>query len=946
MSKYSSIIFASIILSLSWSAVSDLSFWHLQQYVRQSDRKFEQKTNRFWEFHEQSNSWVEVELPFDLVSCVNDTCTRVGSVDHQTMDKVEDTEEVDVPESKRSSEKKDCLKAGVGENSNAVLPFRKRVSLTKMSDTSIWITGPSGSIYERFWNGLQWVIAPHDLPVSAGYAISVFIVNQIILALSEAGNLYQMQLNENAHPVWVDFTPLINNSTSHETGQRFPARVISGVTSEDRERLYLCTKNRSLIELIGTEPTRWKNHGRPPGADVEAIVDATSVRPEAVFTVSAAGDLYEYDQNSKPAWKKHIQKEGSELDLSLAPLKGCSFHGLNGPTSVSIFLLTKGGDLVERQFQQRKWKWVPHGSPKDHFLTSITCNPQDEPNENLHTMFLTTAAGLVFEYRIPKQSGASQENQILEHWVNHIHPSNAKIAKRITGLQLQVGRMIFPLDDGRLSELHLPGIGGESSGPSQQINARRRVSPKYVWSILDAPETEGWNAEYCTEEYGPTNCISGMKEETNDEDLTGLISRRRKGISSQQNYLLLGISGSSSTKTLEDHSIADHSITKNFRLRAMHGGKSFFLITDEGLTFEYLSAENVWFWLRHEHSTAIRGAVGNYNGSLYLIDEYGSLFIRERSGNELAWINCTAIKKGRQVIGGPPWDGIPGKTQKVTATDALFFVSRSGRLLQLTVALRKFKWKDCRNPPNTKIACIADQEALREKIVFVIGRNGRLYQYNKVTELWHEHYQSQHLVLSRLPGTAMRPSPLSLKGSLFMLSENGGLVEYHWNQLDGWNWVEHGTPNSNVTLVGSPGPCFEGGQLFLIGSDGNVYLRFLDQATWKWKNCGFPYTETKVDADQKQIGEGNGNKDICINEEIETSFEKLAENLQAINKNCDPKVESTRPISFAETSVIFELRDGRLAELQKTGDANWAWSRSIGTPTSLCLANYWTTLAS
>ncbi|KAL3529935.1 hypothetical protein ACH5RR_009257 [Cinchona calisaya] len=945
MYKYSPMFFTCIILSLSCSAVSDSDLWYLHQYVRQADRKFEQKTNRFWEYQEQSNSWVEVELPFNLLSCVNDNCTKVGSID-QRINKTDDKEELDVPELKKSSKKKDSVKASIGGNSNTVLPFRKRVSLTKMSDTSIWITGPSGSIYERFWNGMQWVIAPHDLPVTAGYAISVFIVNQTILALSEAGNLYQLQLNENSQPVWVDFMPMVKYNTSQGTGQSSPPQVISGVSSEDRQKLFFSTKDRSLIELIGTEPPRWQNHGRPPGADVEAIADATSVRPEVVFIISAAGYLYEYDQNSKPAWKKHIQKQESAQDISLASSKGCTFHGLNGPNSVSLFLLTKGGKLVERQFQQRKWKWIPHGSPKDHFLTSITCISQDELNENLSAMFLSTASGFIFEYRIPKQSGTSQENQIPEDWVNHNHPPHAKIAKCITGLQLQVGRMVFPLDDGRISELHLPGIGGQSSGPNHQVNVRRKVSLKYVWSILDAPETEGWNAEYCTEERGPTNCISGMKDEMNEEDQTRITSRRRKGSNAQQNYLLLGPSGSSSTKTSEDFSTADHQITKNFRLRGMHGGKSFFLITDDGLTFEYLTAENVWFWLRHEHSTAIRGAVGNYNGSLFLIDEYGSLFIRERSGNELAWINCTAIKKGRQVIGGPPWDGIPGKAQKATATDALFFVSKSGRLLQLTVALRKFKWKDCRNPPNTKIACIVDQEVLRENIVFVIGRNGRLYQYNKITELWHEHYQSPHLVLSRLPGTAMRPSSLLLKGSLFMLSENGGLVEYQWNLVDGWNWVEHGTPNRSVTLVGSPGPCFEDGQLFLIGSDGNVHLRFLDQTMWKWKNCGFPFVGTEADEDAKHITERHGKEDVCLNENIETSSEKFEEKFQAINKNCDPKVESTRPISFAETSVIFELRDGRLAELKKIGEANWVWSRTIGTPISLCLDNYWTTLAS
>ncbi|KAL6499630.1 hypothetical protein OROGR_027540 [Orobanche gracilis] len=208
--------------------------------------------------------------------------------------------------------------------------------------------------------------------------------------------------------------------------------------------------------------------------------------------------------------------------------------------------------------------------------------------------------------------------------------------------------------------------------------------------------------------------------------------------------------------------------------------------------------------------------------------------------------------------------------------------------LALLVALWKFKWKDCKNPPGTRIASIVDQEAFRENIVFVIGNNGRLYQYNKVSGLWHQHYQSQHLVLSRSPGTSTRPLALSLGGSLFMLSEDGGLVEYHWSPIDGWNWVEHGQPRTNVRLVGAPGPCFGGTELFLIGSDGNVYLRYLDRGEWKWGNCGFPDIEPEVDDNEGELAD---------------------EKTRGIDKNCNPKVSSIRPIAFSEDSVIFELHD-------------------------------------
>ncbi|KAL3850145.1 hypothetical protein ACJIZ3_012027 [Penstemon smallii] len=879
-----------IVSSLSYTIISECNYCYMHQNSIQSNRKFEQKTNRFWEFKEQSNTWVEVKLPYDLVSCINDNCKVVNSI-QESSNKTPDQENKE-------------------KSFYSLLRVRKRISMTRMSETSIWVTGESGSIYERYWNGLQWVIAPHDLPVSAGYAVSVFIVNHTILALSESGLLYQMQLTEDSLPFWVEFVPVFDRENGKETEQSSNIQLSSGVISNDRERMYFCTKNGSLVELHSVDPPMWINHGRPPGANVVAITDAGTIRPAVLFTLSAAGVLYEYDQASKPPWKKHIHIEGSEKDNSLAPIKGCTLHGLIGAHSSSLFLLTKEGELVERRLNQRKWRWVVHGNPKDHLLTSIACVSQDELNENPNSLFLTTATGFVFEYQIPKYEDQETE----KNWLNHKHPPHAKIARGIPGLQIHVGRMIFPLDDGRLAELHLSGFGGENLGP--YISTKRKSLLKYVWSILEAPETEGWNAEYCTDERGPSNCILGSKDETIEVANTRSTSKWRKDRKTQENYLSFDASYPGLSNSGEEYWIPEKWINTHFRLRLMQEGKSFFLVTSNGVTFEYLNTENVWFWLRHEHSTAMEGALGNYNGSLFLVDENGSLLIRERSGSDLAWINCTSMRRGRHVIGGPPWD---------------------------SVTMRKFKWKDCKNPPSTKIACIVDQEGFRDNIVFVIGRNGRLYQYNKVNELWHEHYQSQHLVLSRSPGTAMRSSGV-IKGSIFMISEDGGLVEYQMSSSDGWNWIEHGTPYTNVTLVGAPGPCFNEAELFLIGSDGNVYLRFLDQGEWQWRDYGFPYMG--FHEREKQAESKCGKEETCTDKGSHSSFDKFEEKFPDINKNCNPKVVSTRPIPFSEDLVIFELGDGRLGEMRRMEDKYWIWSRTIGTPTSLCMANFWTSLAS
>ncbi|GKA65413.1 hypothetical protein Tco_0765120, partial [Tanacetum coccineum] len=205
----------------------------------------------------------------------------------------------------------------------------------------------------------------------------------------------QMQLSENSQPIWVEFPPILDSSMA--------TQIKSGIISHDRESIYFCTKNGLLLEFSEADPPRWVNHGKPPGADVAGIADAASIRPQVIFTISSTGDLYEFDQSSKPLWKKHIWSKESTEDTALAPLTSCAVHQRTQPHSASLFLLTKGGDLIERRLRHRKWKWVSHGSPQDHQLTSMTLMKMDETYTNPFSLFLTTASGSILEYNISKQ---------------------------------------------------------------------------------------------------------------------------------------------------------------------------------------------------------------------------------------------------------------------------------------------------------------------------------------------------------------------------------------------------------------------------------------------------------------------------------------------------------------------------------------------------------------
>eukprot|EP01018_Ginkgo_biloba_P038073 Gb_29036 [translate_table: standard] len=231
--------------------------------AEEPELNFVQQTDRFWAYDSHFNRWEKIELPFDLFSCINDNCSKVGSIEAQQnkqsnhenhnpdnynsvmMDKAEETMVISDDE------------VSLTDEHLTPLPVRTRMSLSVMSETAVWITGESGSIYERFWNGIQWVIAPHDLPLSAGYATSVFTVNHTFMALSEAGLLYQLKIDANAQALWVEIGPSLPSSinTSDEY-LSMNMRLRSGIPSAQGIYLYFATVDGSLVELSELQPIK------------------------------------------------------------------------------------------------------------------------------------------------------------------------------------------------------------------------------------------------------------------------------------------------------------------------------------------------------------------------------------------------------------------------------------------------------------------------------------------------------------------------------------------------------------------------------------------------------------------------------------------------------------------------------------------------------------------
>ncbi|BBN02887.1 hypothetical protein MPTK1_2g18990 [Marchantia polymorpha subsp. ruderalis] len=965
---------------------------------------FVQRSNKFWAYDRVSKSWTETDISCLFNngswwhSCSGGRKTRVSSSSpsgqplefssghfakggtgaspqHTNSDGGSSAHDGKTSASSSSSSSGAAAEAEAEAPPPEELTSLMRISMVRFSDVSLWITGQSGSIYERFWNGVQWVVIPHDLPAFAGRATGVLSVNRTMVAMSESGILYQLQIDGNGQLLWVNCGPwLPANIQDSGVSSSNVSLTKSGLVSADDSAVYFATTDGSLTELQTLHPMKWLNHHHPRGGDIAAVADAGTLRSGVTFTISTSGDLYEYDYRARPAWKKHVRKGSAVEDLTLAPASGVAVHGLAGAASVSLFLLTKESFLVERRFHLNKWRWILHPVPDEDDPLSRSLGPllldaEHNPGRPMFSLFLTSENGVLWEYKIVKGNGRTTSESGV--WLDHGHPFQTPIVKAVPGVSLSPGRIFFSLIDGRVGELHVPGLGGGNVGPvvggSSGPSVRdRKQGGSYTWSILEAPETEGGNAEYCTSVRGPANCLEGIKDSQSGwqppvsstdisqrkrSGMKGRTGRRGGGVSATRAEAASVVKDSKSfvgSSSLLRAAPWNGSVSSQFMLRTMQAEKSIFFVGRDGAAFERFFSGEAWLWLKHEHSLSLSGIVGIYSGGVFVVDAEHNLFLRERIGNVLHWLNCTE-KDGRKVVSGPPWDhGLLGEAHAATVEDALFLVDEAGNLMEFLVALRQFAWRDCGHPPNTEVAAILDQETLRYRVVFVVGADGKLYHFNRVTRLWISHFQPNNVLLSPITGTVVRPNIQSTRGSLFMRSEDGGLVEFHWDTFAGWKWTDHSFPDYKVTLSTSPGPNIGNKRLFVVGSDGKLYSRFWDETRWSWCDHGHPKPETVLQAERdirSMVDPDHiGIERVADETEPNPVFSNLKFGVMDVyvsfNGECSLEVSPVRPIALSHSIVMVVLQDGRVASL-KLDDGNWKWVSVHDTPTSSCQSSYW-----
>jgi hypothetical protein len=103
-----------------------------------------------------------------------------------------------------------------------------------------------------------------------------------------------------------------------------------------------------------------------------------------------------------------------------------------------------------------------------------------------------------------------------------------------------------------------------------------------------------------------------------------------------------------------------------------------------------------------------------------------------------------------------------------------------------------------------------------------------MLQFNLVVRKWSFFGQPSYIQLAPQPGATFRP-PGTTRGSLFLRSENRGLVEIYWGG-GAWTWNEHGqVPGRSLTITAPVGPAvtLPGGwaSVLKVCSNAEVYER-------------------------------------------------------------------------------------------------------------------------
>ena len=809
-----------------------------------------------------------------------------------------------------------------------------RASAHRPSRNSLcrWVVGRSGAVFERFFNGKNWVYIPHVLPEGVS-ALHVSVVDRSVVVHTASGGVLRRSVGPDRRLQWlmVALPPEMRVAT-----------LLSADSWRGTERsLWTISVMGDLWEMHSCNGS-WQQYHHPRGDPLVALADVHSLRDGSVFAVAAGGMLWELVRGT--TWRQHALPPAGQEGLSrgFAPLAGVSLP-LRGGSSTLLLLAADGSGLMERRWDPsgRAFSWQFHPAPAWLQPSAVLTGPLSvfflpsgpgAATELVPVVLVVAADGTVLEFAARGRAAepgviesAESTSQLDWRWARMTTPEDTQIATA-SAVTLEPGRLLFLAADGRLAEYEPEGFG-----PAGAPRPGRPPSPTQGrWSIHEVPETEGGNAGYCALEAGPYNCMTGVVSSVRlrTEALAGV------GMDVITATAVVPAAKGSRGRPLVPVAPWLSGAGMQLRLMLPH---SLFVLGPGGMMHERFFNGHAAVWVAHDQPRRLVAVAAVFNFSVIVLDDAGVLHIRERHGDSLRWRRLSAAP-GRgsgidgdesgaaavPLVGVPPWDQCCAHPQWGVrkANPWLHFLGADGALKELAMLPSgRTAWRDTGPVPGGAGGgdvrpTIADSHVLRARCTFVVGVDGVLYQYNQVTGTWTMHALPSSMGPLAPAAGAVHRSLDTPAGSLFLRARSGALLERRWELLgpgssEGfWRWVDHGRPpledsDGTPPVLGGPvgpvGPTLVDGSVFLVTEQGCVVQRaHLGTGMWAWLQHDFP---------GKSLSHG-----------------PLREALRAA------RVGSGVTIDTAESVVAFPLVGGllgllRAGEAPRGGDAQlWTWA--------------------
>ena len=426
------------------------------------------------------------------------------------------------------------------------LPMSSSFIMGELLSTSIFSLSPSGSVFERFYNGANWVYVRHELPGPRRLiAVTAVASHGTIFVSDERGQLFQRISPGLDRPLaWKRVLPGHSIETGGVTGSdmRHGVRVFFVDSSHKIVAYSVHRRNSTIYEGNGDELIDCEsNEGQLWVSDLmEAETLQNKVASENGGSVKTATD----DDDG------YGDDDDDEFYMTAFPVVMTdAFSLLTG----SLFAIDKYGQLIEHARSERLW--INHGHPSEGVPLSFGRGVvvRDVHPNRVGSIFLRGTDGNLYERWWDASIGSWR-------WMDHGHPENTFVASAPGALHESREMYVVGGDAHLWSRAFMDGswtwvdrgmpssplsvvapikVGGHSvmvmtlDGKLASLKADSHVKHQNVgWHEFEGPEPVSKGApplgRYCSDDRrSPWNCIqAGNPANDQDQIETGRFSSR------------------------------------------------------------------------------------------------------------------------------------------------------------------------------------------------------------------------------------------------------------------------------------------------------------------------------------------------------------------------------------------------------------------------------------